>query len=73
MPKYLITTTIPGPTPAIDEPAKRERLVDAPNQAQAIRHVVGDTITCEVAEIEDAMRLAAAGVKLEKVAAEPQL
>jgi hypothetical protein len=70
MPTYKITTIIPGNTPAIDEPAKRERIVEATNQAQAIKHVVGDTITCEVCEVADAMRLAAAGVKLEKAAAE---
>lgn len=64
MPTYLLKTAIKFNHP--DTPAFTERLVEAKNQAQAIRHVTSDTITCEVVEIADAMRLAAAGVKLEK-------
>lgn len=69
-PDYVITTTIPdGPTKFTDEPQPggltRERLVRAPNKARAIAHVVADTLTCEVATIDDAMRIASAGGKVE--------
>lgn len=42
------------------------RLVEAKTKAQAIAHVVADTIAAEVCEIADAVTLGAAGVKLEK-------
>lgn len=61
MPTYLLTTTIPG-----DTPATRERLVDASNVAQAIRHVAKDTITCAVAGAHDCVRLGKAGVDVEQ-------
>lgn len=61
MPTYLIRITIAG-----DHPTVRERVVEASNQAQAIRHVVSDTVTCEVASVQEAMKLAAQGVKLER-------
>lgn len=70
MPTYLIRTTIQGRTPAIDEAAVRERLVEAKNAAQAIRHVTKDTITCEVAGAADCVRLGKAGIDVETVAAE---
>lgn len=69
MPDYLITstlkifkTTAPLETP---ETCKVERLVRAKNQASALKHVLADTITVESAGTEDAMRIAAAGGKLE--------
>lgn len=68
MPVYLIRITIPGDGlhgPNRDVPTIRRRIVKADNQAQAIKHVVGDTITCEVASVDEAMLLAAEGVKLE--------
>jgi len=65
MPDYLIKTTIPHE----DTPAIRERLVRAKNQAAALKHVVADTIKVEPATIDDAMRIAGAGGKVE-VAAE---
>lgn len=63
MPDYLIITTIPGQTPA-----KRERIVRAANEAKALKHVVADTLKIERASIDDAMRLAGDGVKLETAA-----
>lgn len=65
MPDYLIKTTIPGEK----TPVVRERLVRAKNEAQAIRHVVTDTLTIDRASIDDAVRLAQAGGKVE-IAAE---
>lgn len=63
MPDYLITTKIPGNK--LDADASRERIVRAKNQAQAIKHVVADTLTCEVASIDDAMALARTGGMVE--------
>lgn len=65
MPTYLLKTTIPGATPTT-----RERLVEARNVAQAIRHVAKDTITCEVAGAADCVRLGKAGVDVESASAE---
>ena len=48
MPDYLIT--IAG------EP-KRERIVRAKNEAQAIRHVIADTVTIDRATLDDAIRV----------------
>lgn len=45
-----------------------ERIVEAANKAAAIRFVAEDTITAEVATIDDAMRLAKNGVQIERVA-----
>ena len=42
------------------------RLVEAKTKAQAIAHVVRDTITAYPCEIADAVELGAAGVKVEK-------
>ncbi len=42
------------------------RLVDAKTKAQAIAHVVADTIDAEVCEISDAVALGKAGVEIEK-------
>lgn len=41
------------------------RLVDAKTKAQAIAHVVADTIDAEVCEIADAVKLGAEGVQIE--------
>lgn len=41
------------------------RLVEAPNAAQAIRHVVSGSITCEVCRVGDAIALGAIGTKVE--------
>jgi hypothetical protein len=65
MPTYLLKTTIPG-----DKPTTRERIVEAKNQAQAIRHVTRDTISCDEVSVADAMRLAESGVKLEQALVE---
>lgn len=58
MPDYLIITKL-------DSDTKTERIVRAKNGASALKHVVADTITVRSAEIDDAMRLAGAGGKVE--------
>lgn len=67
MPKYLVTIKNPVDASNSLNPV-RERLVDAPNEARALRHVVDDTIEIRIATVEDAMRLAPAGVAIEKAA-----
>lgn len=58
---YKITTlVVNGPV----------RLVDAKTKAQAIAHVVADTIDAEVCEIADAVALGKAGVEIEKAGGE---
>lgn len=47
-------------------PVENVRLVEAKTKAQAIAHVVSDTIDAEVCEIADAVKLGAAGVEIEK-------
>ena len=68
MPKqkiYLLTSTIErGGTPRTER-----RLVCAPNQAAAIRHVIETTITCELASQQDLVECTKAGVEVETVAA----
>jgi hypothetical protein len=81
VPDYLITTTIPTATVNIqnidekdprkvasEKPAIRERIVRAKNEAAALKHVVADTITIARASIDDAMRLAGQGAKVETAA-----
>lgn len=63
MPDYLITSLVAGN--ADSAPVKSERIVRAKNRATAIQHVVSDTITAERASVDDAMRIAAAGGKVE--------
>jgi hypothetical protein len=58
MPDYLIITKL-------DSDTKTERIVRAKNAAAALKHVVADTITLRAAAIDDAMRLANAGGKVE--------
>lgn len=58
MPDYLITTSI-------DSDTSRTRIVRAKNQAQAIKHVVADTLRVAVASIDDAMKLAREGGAIE--------
>ena len=43
-----------------------ERLVRAKNEARALAHIVKDTISIDRATIDDAMRLAKAGVEVEQ-------
>lgn len=64
MPDYLVRMETKAPAEDA-EPVVTERLVRAPNQARAIAHVVNDTVTVAVAETEDVIRLAKAGVDLE--------
>ena len=46
----------------------KERLIEAPTKAAAIRKVADETISAEVPTVETILRLAKAGVALEKVA-----
>ena len=48
-----------------DEAHQTVRLIDAANKAQAIAHVVRDSISCEVCEVADAVKLGAEGVQIE--------
>lgn len=68
-PDYLITVTVPIASADVVHtqipPAVRERLVRAKNQAQAIKHVVADTLTVKVADTDDVMRVAGRGGKVE--------
>ena len=47
-------------------PVENTRLVEAKTKAQAIAHVVADTIEAEPCGVADAVELGAAGVKVEK-------
>lgn len=42
------------------------RLVDAATPAQAVRHVVRDSVRCEVCSVPDAIMLAGKGAAVEK-------
>lgn len=70
MPTYLLKTTLISSPLEGRKPIVVERLVDAKNVAQAIRHVAKDTITCEVAGAQDCVRLGKAGVDVETASAE---
>jgi hypothetical protein len=50
MPDYLIITKL-------DSDTKRERIIRAKNEAQAIRHVIADTVTIDRATLDDAIRV----------------
>lgn len=65
MPIYVIQPL------AHDEAGKplRPRLVRAPNQAQALRHVTADSFDIEVATTSDMARLMPDGVKVENTGA----
>lgn len=66
-PDYLVKLST-TPAAADAKPITVERLVRAKSQAQAVGHVVADTVTVSLAETEDIMRLASTGVVLEKAA-----
>lgn len=68
MPTYLVVQTFTANPKA--EGQQKERLVEAKNKAAAIRYVAEDTISADVCEIGDAMRLGAAGVKVERASGE---
>jgi predicted GNAT family acetyltransferase len=73
VPDYLVTCTIPNAAPlgtpgGSAEVHQRERIVRAKNEAAALKHVVSDTITITRATIDDAMRLAGVGAKVEQAA-----
>ena len=71
MTTYKVTTkaTIPNQE-GTAIPAVSTRLVEAKTKAQAIAHVVADTIDAEVCEISDAVALGKAGVEIEKAGGE---
>lgn len=50
MPDYLIITTL-------DSDTKTERIIRAKNEAQAIRHIIADTVTIDRATLDDAIRV----------------
>ncbi|MBC7939735.1 MAG: hypothetical protein H7Z19_08225 [Chitinophagaceae bacterium] len=66
MPVYKVTQFFTADPKAAGQ--SKERLIEAANKATAIRHVANDTITAETCDVTNAMRLAQAGVKVEKVA-----
>lgn len=53
-------------------PGDGARLVRATNAAQALRHVVTDTLIVELASQEDLVRLLGAGVEVEAVNSEDE-
>lgn len=65
MPDYRLTITTIPTVAENAQPIVTERFVRAKNQAQALAHVVKDSITVSVAETEDIIWLAQQGVKLE--------
>jgi hypothetical protein len=60
MPHYVIESKKP-------ETAAAPRLVEAGNQAQALRHVVADVLSVRLAEPADFIKLTKAGVECETV------
>ena len=65
MPVYLVTVKIPDVgADRID--ALAERMVEAKNEAAALKFVVADTITIDRLSTADAVRLGAAGVEIEQ-------
>jgi hypothetical protein len=65
MPTYVVLQVMKPSAEEID--VERERLIEAPTKAAAIRMVADETITAELAETADIVRLAKAGVELETV------
>lgn len=66
MADYLVKVTTTPPADA--KPVTIERLVRAKVQAQAVAHVVKDSITVKLADTEDIIRLAQAGVTKPEIA-----
>lgn len=62
MPLYVVTDTVNSAT----------RLIEAPNPAQALRHVTHQQFACKVATAALVAKLMGAGIKVENVAAEPE-
>ncbi len=60
---YLVTQTMFHPKEA---EVMRERLIDAPTKAAALRKVSDETISAAVAEAADIVRLTKAHVEIEK-------
>ena len=58
---YLVEVKFPD----VDEPDKTKHLVEATNQAQALRHVTKDLATCEIPSTKQVAKLVAAGVAVE--------
>lgn len=66
MPDYIVVTIIE--TGGV--PAKRERIVRAKNEAQAIRHIIADTVTIDRATLDDAIRVGKIEVAIGALAGE---
>lgn len=66
MPAYHIVTRIPE-IGADKATAIRERMVEAKNEAAALKYVVADTITIDRLSTADAVRLGKAGIEIESV------
>ncbi len=63
---YKVTTKLPqNPPPGVIYMTDT-RLVEAPNAAQAVRHVASAIMECSVCTITDALELGAKGVTVEK-------
>lgn len=68
MTTYRVATRVPIVIQLENEDTKDHavRLVEAKTKAQAIAHVVADTITAEPCSVAEAVELGAAGVKVEQ-------
>lgn len=65
MPDYVVKITAPVEAGPGADTVTTERLVRAKNQAQALSHVTDRMVAVALAETEDIVRLAKAGVELE--------
>jgi len=65
----MSNTRIYAVTPKVSE-APQVRLVEASNQAQAMRHVAKDTMNVTVASQQDLVKALGSGVKVETAAVE---
>ena len=59
---YVVTDTVNSAT----------RLIEAPNPAQALRHVTHQQFACKVATAALVAKLMGAGIKVEPTTAEPE-
>ena len=58
-------------TPVKGGSATVTRMIRAGTQSQAIRHVVKESVACEVVTIDDAVALTKAGIEIEDATSEP--
>jgi hypothetical protein len=64
MPIYKIEVT--ATSRVAGEKINQTRLVNAPNQARAVGHVIKDSVKVEPCSVNDAVALGAEGVKVEE-------